>query len=140
MKAMLRILVVDDSATMRSMYKHMLGRIEGCEISYAADGKQALDLITAEEPHLMFLDVNMPVMDGLTLLDRLRKAGRLERIRVILVTTEGRDEDVRRGLDGGAREYVKKPFRAPDLLPVVERHLRDIETAQRTTANGTGGE
>lgn len=120
---MRRILVVDDSTMMRAVYEHMLSRIGECAVTFANDGLEALKLIVTEEPDLLILDINMPVMNGLSVLARLRADGRLERICVVLATTEGRNEDIERGLAAGARDYISKPFRGPDLAKVIERLL-----------------
>ena len=90
------------------------------------NGQEALDAIGQHgEPDLVFLDVNMPVMDGLEFLATSVGAGLAERVPVVIVSTEGRDEDVQRGLDAGAREYLRKPFQVPALLATVRRLLGD---------------
>jgi CheY-like chemotaxis protein len=121
---MRRILVVDDSELMHSLMKYTLSRLKDFEVSYARNGKEALDFVTTMgEPSLILLDINMPVMDGLDLLRRLSSLGMTKRIPVIILSTEGRDADVLRGLEAGARAYLPKPFKAQDLHTMIERVL-----------------
>jgi CheY-like chemotaxis protein len=120
---MRRVLVVDDSDLMHSLIKYALSRMD-FEVSFAKNGKEALDLMTTMgEPNLILLDINMPVMDGLDLLRRLTTLGLTQRVPVIIVSTEGREADVLRGLEAGARAYLPKPFRAQDLHHMIERVL-----------------
>ena len=107
---MRRILVVDDSMTMRALYKQVLSHIERTSVTFAADGVQALECFERVAPHLMFLDINMPRMNGLEVLKELAQRGALARTSVVLVTTEGTDDDLRRGREAGATEYLRKPF------------------------------
>src|SRR5262249_42504505 len=87
---MRRILVVDDSSMMRALYKHLLARVPNCDVFYASNGEEALAAVLERKPHLVFLDINMPRMDGLELLAELRRNDLLVDMRVVLVTTEGR--------------------------------------------------
>lgn len=118
---MRRVLVVDDSATMRALYKQTLSRLPHTSLAFASDGQEALDRIPSIAPHVMVLDVNMPRMNGLELLAEMGRRGMLDSVRVVLVSTEGTESDVARGLAAGAVEYVKKPFKMPALAAVIER-------------------
>jgi two-component system chemotaxis response regulator CheY len=119
---MKQILVVDDSSMIRALFRQMLSGLKDYRVREARNGQEALDAIRGEgEPDLIFLDVNMPVMDGLEFLATSAGAGLVERVPVVIVSTEGRDEDVQRGLDAGARAYLRKPFNPATLLPLVER-------------------
>ena len=119
---MKRILVVDDSSMIRALFRQMLSGVRDYRVREARNGQEALDAVSNEgEPDLIFLDVNMPVMDGLEFLATSAGAGLVERVPVVIVSTEGRDEDVQRGLDAGARAYLRKPFNPATLLPLVEK-------------------
>lgn len=119
---MKRILVVDDSSMIRALFRQSLAAGKDYRVREARNGQEALDAIAAEgEPDLIFLDVNMPVMDGLEFLATSAGAGLVERVPVVIVSTEGREEDVQRGLDAGARAYLRKPFNPGALLPLVEK-------------------
>ena len=130
---MKRILIVDDSSMIRALFRQSLAGVKDFKVGEARNGQEALDAIAAEgEPDLIFLDVNMPVMDGLEFLATSAGAGLVERVPVVIVSTEGRDEDVQRGLDAGARAYLRKPFNPGTLLPLVERLLSGTKDLQPT--------
>jgi two-component system, chemotaxis family, chemotaxis protein CheY len=112
-----KILVVDDSDLMHRMYGVML-RVGG--LVAARDGEEALAKIVADpEIDLVLLDINMPKMNGFELLRELGARGLVPALRVIVVTTEGRDEDAQRGLAAGAAAYLTKPFRAEEVRAAI---------------------
>lgn len=112
-----KILVVDDSDLMHRMYGVML---RGVGLVAARDGDEALALIDAEpEIDLVLLDINMPKMNGFEVLNALGARGLVPALRVIVVTTEGRDEDAERGLAAGAAAYLTKPFRAEEVRAAI---------------------
>lgn len=112
-----KILVVDDSELMHRMYGVML---RGAGLDGARDGEEALAKIAADPAiDLVLLDINMPKMNGFEVLGELSARGRLPALRVIVVTTEGRDEDARRGLAAGAAAYLTKPFRAEEVRAAI---------------------
>src|SRR5882672_12321295 len=94
-----KILAVDDSALIHQLYK--LGQEEGID--------------------LILLDINMPVMNGLEFLQRVQKEPAYQAIPVIIISTEGKEEDTIRGLKMGAKGYVKKPFQASELHGLIEK-------------------
>jgi two-component system chemotaxis response regulator CheY len=121
---MQRVLVVDDSSLMHTLMKHTLARRRDFEIGFAKNGKEALDIVAASgAPSLVLLDINMPVMNGLEFLDQLAVLGVKERVKVIIVSTEGSEQDVLRGLEAGARGYLRKPFKANELHDLIDRVL-----------------
>ncbi len=125
---MKRILIVDDSSMILALFRQALSGLAGCHLHTVRNGQEALDAIRVHgEPDLVFLDVNMPVMDGLEFLATSVGAGLADRVPVVIVSTEGRDEDVQRGLDAGARAYLRKPFQIPALLALA-RQLLGSET------------
>ena len=114
-----KVLIVDDSKLMHKMYEVMLRQYP---LVYASDGRQALDRLAEHgDIDLVLLDINMPNMNGLEFLDQLRAEGSLDRLAVIIISTEGREEDTARGLEAGARAYVKKPFHSEEILDVIAR-------------------
>jgi len=120
----MRILVVEDSSLVQSIVRLALRRYQGLDLAFADNGVDALATIARDgEPDLMLLDINMPRMNGLELLAELRPSGALDRISVVIVSTEGDDDDVRRGLDAGARAYLRKPFRQDDLCRVIDQMM-----------------
>ena len=114
-----KVLVVDDSKLMQKMYEVMLRQYP---LVYASDGYQALDRLREHaDIDLMLLDINMPNMNGLELLSRLRSEGVHQDLSVIIISTEGQDEDAERGLQAGAAAYIKKPFHSEEILEVISR-------------------
>jgi two-component system chemotaxis response regulator CheY len=119
-----RILIVDDSVIIHSIFKATFARVGNVDLSFAKNGREALEHIAARgAPALIFLDVNMPVMNGLDFLGHLREQGLLVGTRVVIVSTEGRTEDVHRGLAAGAAAYILKPFKPEDLSRVLREQL-----------------
>jgi two-component system chemotaxis response regulator CheY len=126
----MRVLVVDDSSTLRSLLRLHLMRIPNREVVLAENGQDALMSIRKlGPPDLILLDINMPVMNGLEFMKMRESLGVSAAIPVILVTTEGKEEDVRRGLAAGARGYVSKPFTAQQLESVIAEVMSGLTMA-----------
>ncbi|HEX6202892.1 MAG TPA: response regulator [Thermoanaerobaculia bacterium] len=114
-----KVLVVDDSRLMHKMYEVMLREYV---VVYAFDGEEALARLDEHsDVDLVLLDINMPKMDGLEFLARVGGDGRLDSLRVIVVSTEGREEDTARGIEAGAAAYIKKPFQSEEIRRVIEQ-------------------
>jgi two-component system chemotaxis response regulator CheY len=116
-----RVLVVDDSATMRQLVKMMVIKYAGCEVSEAKDGQEAFEMIGAEPFDLVVTDINMPRMHGLALVEKVRKEG-LD-IPVIIVTTMGAEKDRELGMELGANAYVTKPVNGIKLAESIKSLL-----------------
>jgi Chemotaxis protein histidine kinase and related kinases len=117
------ILVVDDSITTRSLEKSIL-ETSGYRVRVAVDGIEALELLRIELSDLVITDVQMPRMDGLSLVAAIKADPRLQRIPVIMVSSLGNEEDQERGLANGADAYiVKQKFDQRQLLDAVEQSL-----------------
>ena len=116
-----KILVVEDSALMRQLYRAVLSA-EGAELVYAENGAEALDC-AAQNPDvdLFNVDINMPQMDGLESLRRLRGDLGISDAPALVVSTEAEDEDHRSAIEAGANGYLKKPWTPPDLLAAVRK-------------------
>ena len=111
----MRALIVDDSSFIREYLRHLLGRM-GVVCTEAVDGSDALSVLSAEQGFdLMLLDVNMPVMDGLTCVKRLREARLNPDMKVMMVTTEADNSFITTALNNGADEFLMKPF-TPESL------------------------
>jgi two-component system, chemotaxis family, chemotaxis protein CheY len=114
-----KVLVVDDSKLMHKMYEVMLRQYP---LVYASDGRQALDRLQDHaDIDLVLLDINMPNMNGLEFLAELRANPERADLPVIIISTEGREEDTARGLEAGATAYIKKPFHSEEILDVISR-------------------
>ncbi len=112
-----KVLAVDDSKLMLKMYEVML---RDFPLVFAGDGVEALQRLDENDDiDVVLLDINMPRMGGLEVLARMREQGRLPGLRVVVVTTEGGDDEVARGLAAGASAYITKPFNGTQILEVV---------------------
>ncbi len=117
-----KILAVDDSAHIHQRYKRFPSRSKNRKLISAMNGVEALDKLAQEgEIDLILLDINMPVMNGLEFLQRVQKESAYKDIPVIIISTEGKEEDTVRGLKMGAKGYVKKPFQASELHGLIEK-------------------
>ncbi len=115
----LRFLVVEDSPTMRQLISFSLKRFKGCKIVEAVDGVDALKKLQTEEVDMILTDINMPVMDGLKLVSLVRQNSKTKELPIIIITTEGAQEDRDRGLALGANAYISKPIQSSHLLKVI---------------------
>lgn len=116
-----KVLVVDDSALIHQMYRLVLNRYKS-EIVDAMNGQEALDALAVHHDiHLILLDINMPVMNGVQFLEKAAATGIPGRIPVVIISTEGKEEDTIRGLKLGARGYLKKPFNPSDLYDLINK-------------------
>jgi two-component system chemotaxis response regulator CheY len=123
--ATLTCLVVEDSPTMRQLLVYALKRIPQMSTIEAADGVDALKkLATSPPPDLILTDINMPIMDGLKLVQRVRGDDKLRNVPIIIITTEGGAEDRARALALGANAYITKPIQAPAVLARVKELLK----------------
>lgn len=114
-----KVLVVDDSKLMHKMYEVMLRQYS---LVYALDGRQALERLQEHaDIDLVLLDINMPNMNGLEFLAQVRADGVHKNLAVVIISTEGREEDTQRGLEAGASAYIKKPFHSEDILEKISR-------------------
>ncbi len=109
------VLVVDDNEDNLRIISEIL-RTRGYSVRLAQDGATALRSLEEERPDIVLLDVMMPEMDGIQVLDRIRTNPKLAAVPVIMVTAKVEDEDVLAGYKGGADYYITKPFTARQLL------------------------
>ncbi len=128
-----RVLVVDDSPLVRSVFRAYL-TAAGLGVVEASDGEDALEIARGDPPTLVIADVNMPFMDGLTLLSELRSDPRpeLRTVPVILVTGEHATGVRTNGLAAGADDFFRKPVRFDELMTSVRRLLERERVASPT--------
>jgi two-component system chemotaxis response regulator CheY len=120
-------LVVEDSPTMRQLIVFALQRIRGMRVEEAANGVEALrKLAPPAWFDIILTDVNMPVMDGLKLVQRVRADTELKEIPIVIITTESGAADRERALALGASAYITKPIQAPQVIQTV-RDLLGLE-------------
>lgn len=120
----INFLVVEDSPTMRQLISFALKRVHGSKIVEATDGIDALKKLSAQKFDLVLTDINMPIMDGLKLVSLIRGNDQHKEIPIIIITTEGADEDRRKGLALGANAYLSKPIQTAELLKLVNEYVR----------------
>jgi two-component system chemotaxis response regulator CheY len=118
---MKRVLVVDDSSTTRALIVSTIEEMEGFETVEAPNGFEALKRIPQQPLDLIVTDINMPDINGLEIVHFVKHHPDYRSIPMIIVSTEGSDEDVKRGLDLGAAAYVKKPFEPEHLKSTIRR-------------------
>ncbi len=116
----INFLVVEDSPTMRQLITFALKRVRGSKIVEASDGIDALKKLSAQKFDLVLTDINMPIMDGLKLVSLIRGDATHKDIPIIIITTEGADEDRKKGLALGANAYLPKPIQTAELLKLVK--------------------
>ncbi|MGH8518354.1 MAG: response regulator [Panacagrimonas sp.] len=117
-----RILAVDDSASMRQMVAFTL-KSAGFDVAEAEDGQAALDLAKTEKFKLVLADVNMPRMDGITLVRNLRTLAEYKFTPLLMLTTESTPEKKLEGKAAGATGWLVKPFNPEQLVATVQRVL-----------------
>lgn len=119
----LNALVVEDSPPMRKMIVFALSRIREINVVEADDGVDALRRIAGTKFDIIITDINMPILDGLKLVKRLRADGAYKDVPIIIITTEGAEEDRQRALALGANAYITKPIQAPQVIQLVRETL-----------------
>lgn len=112
-----KILVVDDSSLLHRMYDFMLA---SHVVIHAADGVEALERLAGDpDLEMVFLDINMPRLDGLEVLHRIKADPLTRHLRVIMVSTHGEDHITKRALAAGADGYIRKPFRQDAIAQLI---------------------
>lgn len=114
------VLIVDDSKVIRQSLKRTfsLAALEA-DFQEAENGKTALDFIDGNKFDIMFLDINMPVMTGVEVVDNLVSTGKIPNIPIVIVSTEGNEERVSYLLDKGAKAYLRKPVSPEKLVATI---------------------
>ncbi len=117
------ILVVEDSPTMRQLVSFAMRRIPGSRVIEATDGVDALKKLSSEKIDIILADINMPVMDGLKLVSLVRGNSAFKDIPIIIITTEGAEEDRKKAMSMGADAYLPKPIQTQELIRLVTEQL-----------------
>ncbi len=120
-RTMAKALVVDDSRTTRMILAKFLREL-GMDVREAANGKEALEVIKAERATLTLIlaDWNMPEMNGLAMLKRLRQDPEFSSLVIVMVTAQTKIDRIAEALEAGANEYIMKPFTKEILLSKLE--------------------
>ena len=123
---MKKVLIADDEPNIVLSLEFLL-RHSRYEVSVARDGEQALRLMETFAPHLVLLDVMMPVRDGFEVCRIIRGNPAWRAVKIVMLTAKGRDSEFRRGLELGADAYVTKPFSTQRLLEQVRALLANVQ-------------
>jgi two-component system chemotaxis response regulator CheY len=124
MSAHIHVLVVDDFSTMRRIVSNLLREIGFTKITEAEDGEKALHCLRSGIPiNFVVTDWNMPVMDGLTMLQKIRATEDFKDLPVLMVTAEAKKENIIAAAQAGADGYIVKPFNAATLKEKVDKIL-----------------
>ena len=115
-----KVLIVDDSSSVRTVARMAL-REKGYDVVEAANGQEALTMLDGERCHLVISDVNMPVMDGITLLKEIKKHPNYKFTPVIMLTTEAGEDKKQEGRAAGAKAWITKPFQPQILVDAVSK-------------------
>ena len=113
-----RILLVDDEPSIVKMVGKRL-EVEGFEVVVAMDGQEGLSRAQTERPDLIVLDLMLPKLNGYEVCTMLKQDARFQRIPIILFTAKAQEKDEKLGMECGANAYVRKPFRAQELLEKI---------------------
>ena len=136
-----KVLIVDDSLPMRAVIKKVV-KISGFNVGEffeASSGNEALDILKDQWLDLVLSDYNMPDMDGLELLGRIKKDELLQSIPVIMISTERGGERVKEFLEKGAADYISEPFTPEEIREKLYRVLGEVEHGEGSPDNGDEG-
>src|SRR3982751_2370626 len=117
-------LIVEDSPMMRQLLVFALTRVKGLKVTEADDGVDGLRKLAAGKFDIILTDINMPIMDGLKLVKRVRSDATHKNTPIIIISTEGSQEDRQRALQLGANAYITKPIQAPQVIATVKELLK----------------
>lgn len=114
------IMIVDDSASLRQVVGIAL-KGAGYDVIEASDGKDAIGKLTGQKVHLIVSDVNMPVMDGITMVKNIKQMPNYKFTPIMMLTTESDTDKKMAGKAAGAKAWLVKPFQPPVLLDAVSK-------------------
>jgi two-component system chemotaxis response regulator CheY len=116
-------LVVEDSPMMRQLLVFALSRVKQLKVTEADDGVDGLRKLAAGKFDIILTDINMPIMDGLKLVKRVRTDAVHKNVPIVVITTESAEEDRQRAMSLGANAYITKPIQAPQVIAKVKELL-----------------
>jgi two-component system chemotaxis response regulator CheY len=117
------VLIVDDSASMRQLVSFAL-KDAGYDVITAVDGKDALEKLGGTKVDMIVTDLNMPNMDGITLIKNIRSSTANKFTPVVMLTTESQDSKKQEGRTAGASGWMVKPFKPEELIQVIKKFVR----------------
>ncbi|MBN1344761.1 MAG: response regulator [Phycisphaerae bacterium] len=128
----MKIMLVDDSRTIRNIQKNVLARLGHTDILEAGDGLEALQLLQKDQPDLILIDWNMPNMDGITLVREIRSNN--TDLPLIMCTTEAEKSRVLEALKAGVNNYIVKPFSTETLADKIQQTMEKMQAKAAANA------
>lgn len=129
MAVLRKVLIVDDSKLIHQMYRLVLMRFKNCAITDAMNGLEAIEILSREDFDLILLDINMPVMNGIQFMEKINENGMHHNTPIIVISTEGREEDTVKAIKLGAWGYIVKPFKSENLYDLINKVLEKKSSA-----------
>ncbi|MRR58746.1 MAG: response regulator [Deltaproteobacteria bacterium] len=127
-----RVLVVDDSELIHKMYQLVLCRFN-CELVMAMNGREGLDILAQQDDfQMILLDIHMPVMNGVQFMEEANAQGITDRYPIVILSSEGKEEETARGLKLGARGFLRKPFKSSDLYDIIAKIFPQLDISDVT--------
>jgi len=117
------VLIVEDSTLMRELLRFSVGKMVDVDFDEADDGLEGIRKLTQKRYDLVIADINMPVMDGLKLVRHMKSSPESRDIPVIIISTEGRKEDMDRAMKLGIKDYLTKPVTGKEVCDSIRRLL-----------------
>lgn len=129
----LNILIVDDSATIRAVVSKTLkiAEVPVGELYEAGNGKEALEIIGSKWVDLILADINMPVMNGIEMIEKMCEDGLMKTIPVVIISTEGSVTRIEQLKAKGVRAYLRKPFKPEQIKEIIQDITGTSENAPR---------
>ena len=116
----IKVLVADDSAFMRNIIKDVLSQVNVTDVIEAADGEEAVTRYKETTPNLVFMDIMMPKKTGLVALREIR--AEFETANIVMCTSVGQEKVVQEAVEGGASDFITKPFKPDDIKEIVRKY------------------
>jgi two-component system chemotaxis response regulator CheY len=131
MSALRKVLIVDDSKLIHQMYRLVLMRFKDCKLVDAMNGLEAFEILSRERDFdLILLDINMPIMNGIQFMEKINENGIHRQTPIIVVSTEGKEEDTVRAMKLGAWGYIVKPFKSEGLYDLIGKVIEKRAPAE----------
>lgn len=127
---MTKILLIEDNPEIRENMTEIL-ELAGYEVFTAPNGKDGIDTALKEQPNLILCDIMMPVLDGYGVLHLVQKHAQLQSVPFIFLTAKSERNEIRKGMESGADDYITKPFDSTELLNAIEMRLKKVELLKR---------
>lgn len=130
----MKILTIDDSATLRKVIIHSLATLGEHRVLEAGDGEEGLNILKSQpDIGLVFLDWNMPKMNGLDFIHHVRATRRFDHVKIIMVTTENSKESIVKVLKAGANSHISKPFTKERFAEIVKPFISTLKPSVAQT-------